>query len=220
MWRRIAPAERAATAPGASSSPSRAAWRGVIAGGVLLAPLAGWLARYAGWPRVGDALAVATILAAVVALVRTLGVAGALLAALGTAGCVVIALAVGIPAVYGPPIAINFAVAALFATSLWRNDPLVTRFARLQRHAMTPEAERYTRRLTLVWACYLCALGIAGILIALHGDERWGAWWSGFLDYALIAALFVGELVYRHRSVRGFVAQLRSVRAAMRGPPA
>mgnify|MGYP001147422054 CR=1 FL=1 len=50
MWRRIAPAERDATAPGASSSPSRAAWRGVIAVGVLLAPVAGWLVRYAGWP--------------------------------------------------------------------------------------------------------------------------------------------------------------------------
>jgi uncharacterized membrane protein len=218
MWRRIAPAERDATAPGASSSPSRAAWRGVIAVGVLLAPVAGWLVRYAGWPHVGDALAAVTILAALAALVRTLGVPGALVAAIGTAGCVAVALTAGIPAVYGPPIAINFAIAALFAASLWRGEPLVTRFARLQRHAMTPEAERYTRKLTVVWACYLCALGVAGILIALHGNERWGAWWSGLLDYMLIAALFAGELVYRHRSVRGFVAQLRSVRAAMRGP--
>jgi uncharacterized membrane protein len=190
----------------------------VIAGALLLAPLAGWVARYAGWPRLGDALAIATILAAFAAFARALGFVAALMAAALTAACVALAFAARIPAVYGPPIAINFAIGALFAASLWRDDPLVTRFARIQRHAMTPQAERYTRRLTLVWAVYLGALGVVGILIALHGDERWGAWWSGLLDYLFVAALFVGELVYRHRSVRGVADQVRSVRAAMRGP--
>lgn len=217
MWRRIAPAEREATAPDVPSSSSRAAWRAVIAAGVLGAPVAAWAARYAGFARLGDALALVTIVAAFAALAGALGIAGAALCAVLVAGAIGLAFLAGIPAVYGPPIAINFAMAALFAVSLWRNDPLVTRFARLQRHSMTAEVERYTRRLTLVWVVWLALLGVAGILIALHGDERWGAWWSGLLDYLLVAALFVGELVYRHRSVRGVADQVRSVRAALRG---
>ena len=216
MWRRIAPAERDATAPDVAK-PSRAAWRGLVTACVLLAPLAAWAARYAGWSRSADALALATIGVALAALARALGVAAAIAGALVVAAFAALAFVAGVPAVNGPPVAINLAVAALFAASLWRGEPLVTRFARAQGDAITPQVERYTQRLTVVWAAYLAALAAAGILIALHGDERWGAWWSGLVDYLLVAALFVGELAYRHRSMRGLVDQVRSVRAAMRG---
>ena len=114
------------------------------------------------------------------------------------------------------PIAMNFGVAALFAASWWRGDPLVTRFARLEGEPLTPTQERYCRRLTVVWAVYLSALGVIGIAIALYGDDRMRAWWSGIVNYLLIAALFVGELLYRRGSARGVLDQLRNVRDALR----
>jgi uncharacterized membrane protein len=114
------------------------------------------------------------------------------------------------------PIAMNFGVAALFALSWWRADPLVTRFARLEGEPLTPAGERYCRRLTVVWAVYLAVLGVFGIGIAIYGDDRWIAWWSGIVNYLLIAALFVGELLYRRGSVRGVLDQVRNVRNALR----
>ena len=219
MWRRIAPAERDATAPRVPRSPPRAL-RGIVTACLLLVPLAAWLARHAGWTRLGDALAFAMILLALGVVVRTLGALAALACTLALAVLVGFGFVLGVPAVYGPPVAINFAIAALFAASLRHDEALVTRFARLEGTVITPKVARYTRRLTLVWALYLCALGVTGILIALHGDERMGAWWAGLIDYLLIAMLFVGELVYRRRSARALIDQVRHVRAAMRRPSA
>lgn len=114
------------------------------------------------------------------------------------------------------PVAMNFGVAALFALSWWRGDPLVARFARLEGEPLTPADERYCSRLTVVWALYLALLGVVGIGIAVHGDARLVAWWSGIVNYLLIAALFVGELLYRRGSVRGVLHQVRNVRDALR----
>ena len=114
------------------------------------------------------------------------------------------------------PIAVNFGVAALFAASLWRGEPLVTRFARLEEGQLTLAQERYCRRLTVVWALYLALLGVAGIVIAAYGSERVVVLWSGVANYLLIALLFVGELWYRRGSARGVLDQMRNVRDAMR----
>jgi uncharacterized membrane protein len=117
------------------------------------------------------------------------------------------------------PVVMNFAFAALFAASWWRGDPLVTRFARLEGEPLTPARERYCRRLTLVWAIYLALLGVAGIGIAVYGDEGLRAWWAGIVNYLLIGALFVGELLYRSGSVRGVLDQMRNVRDSLRKSP-
>jgi uncharacterized membrane protein len=114
------------------------------------------------------------------------------------------------------PVAMNFGVAALFALSWWRGDPLVTRFARLEGEPLTPARERYCRRLTLVWAIYLALLGVVGIGIAAYGDDRLRAWWSAIVNYLLVAALFVGEMWYRRGSARGVLDQVRNVRDALR----
>jgi uncharacterized membrane protein len=114
------------------------------------------------------------------------------------------------------PIAMNFAVAALFALSLFRGEPLVTRFARLEGEPLSAAQVRYCRRLTVVWTGYLLVLGIVGIAIAVRGDERIVALWAGVVDYLLIAALFVGELWYRRGSARGVLDQVRNVRDVLR----
>ena len=220
MWRRIAPAERDATAPRVLPPSSRVVARRTLGIALLALPLVAWIARAAGWPRLGDALAIATVLAALALLARVLGVAFTAAFAAGALALLGVGSLAGIPAVYGPPVIMNFAVAALFAASWWRGDPIVTRFARLEAEPLTPSIERYCARLTLVWAGYLVVLGLIGIAIAVHADERVGAWWSGVLDYLLVAALFVGELVYRRRSARGLLAQMRRVHGAMRRPPA
>ena len=208
MWRRIAPAERDATAQRGSARSSRVVARMLGGACLVLLPLAAWTARVAGAPGAGDVLALVAIAAVMPTVIFV-----ALVVVLVTA-----ARMTGVPPVYGPPIVINLAVATLFALSLRSAEPLVTRFARAEEGALSAAVERHCRRLTLVWALYLAVLGAVGIAIAVHGDERWGAWWSGIVDYLLVAALFVGERLWRRGSLRGIGQQVRSVRAALRPP--
>jgi uncharacterized membrane protein len=122
---------------------------------------------------------------------------------------------------YGPAVAINLIMAGIFGLSLRRREPVILRFARLEGAAQTPALERYCRRLTWVWTLYLALLGAVGIVIALHGDERIGAWWCSVIDYLLIGALFLGERAYRRatgRTPASLLTQARNVRRALRGP--
>lgn len=226
MSRRIAPAERDAPAPPAATHVTRAAMRGVLAAALVALPLVAWLARASGLPRLGSALSVAAIVLIVAGLARALRPAAGLLIVVAMLALGAGAARLGLPAVYLPPVAINLAVALVFAASLM-HEPLVVRFARLEGAVLTPDVLRYCRRLTLVWAIWLAVLSVAGVGIALSGDERLGAWWAGALDYVLVGALFVGEFVYRGRRAGahvvapgGLLARLRGVRAAWRAPRA
>lgn len=223
MWRRTAPARRDATAPVAASPVPRALLRGAVVAALLALPILAWLARMRGLVALANVVALVLVVATLAVLTRGLGVrvAGALAAAV--AALAAGAVAAGLAPVYWPPVAINLALAAAFGVSLHRGEPLILRFARMEGAAPTPSIERYCRRLTVVWTVYLTLLAVAGIAIALHGDERIGAWWSGALDYLLIAALFVGERVYRRLaggSPVGLLEQARNVRRALRSPRA
>lgn len=220
MWRRTAPAERHAPASEPPSLPAALA-RASLTAVVLVLPLIAWLLRAHGWPTLGNVLSIALVVAALAASTRTLGVRATLvLLALALALAAGAAVA-GLAPVYWPPVAINLAMAAVFAVSLAGGDPLIARFARLEGAPLTPALMHYCRRLTLVWALYLALLGAIGIAIALHGDERIGAWWSGAVNYLLVVALFLGERWVRPHGARVSVAeQARNALTVLRSPRA
>jgi uncharacterized membrane protein len=221
MWRRNAPAEGPGTARTSSSPPSTALVRSAVVAAALALPLAAWLLRAHGAPGIGNALSLLLIGAALYALTRTLGGVVTLVLALVVLALVAAAAALGLPPVYWPPVAMNFAMAAVFGVTLRRGDPLVTRFARLERTPVTPRIERYCRRLTVLWTVYLALLGVAGIAIAVHGDERVGAWWCAVVNYVLVAVLFLGERLVRPAAARASVAeQVRNVVVVLRSPRA
>jgi len=219
MSRRTARAERDASAPPAVGA-SRAVLRKVAPVAVLLVPLGAWLARWNGWPHVGDALALVVVVAVTVGVVRTLGAITAVRLAMAVAALVAGMLYVGLPAAFLPPVAINLAFAFVFAATLRDGPPLIERFARMSGATITPEKARYTRRLTAAWAAYLTALAVVGAAIALTRDERLGAWWS-VLDYALVGVFFAAEHAWRRRrapAAGSWWAHVRNVRAGWRAP--
>ena len=64
--------------------------------------------------------------------------------------------------------------------------------------ACTPdEGVRYTRRITQIWCGFFIANGsIIAALALLHADRAW-TWYTGFISYLLMGALFAGEWIYR-----------------------
>jgi uncharacterized membrane protein len=221
MWRRSAPADGHATPRTTSPPPPPALLRRMAFAGALALPLAAWLLRRHGAPELGNALSVLLIAAALTILTRAFGVRVTLALSAGVLTLVGCAAALGLPPVYWPPVVMNLAMAAVFGVSLRHGEPLVTRFARLERTPVTPQIERYCRRLTAVWTAYLALLGLVGIAIAIHGDERIGAWWCGIVNYVLVAALFFAERLVRPVAVpAGVMEQTRNVLDVLRGPRA
>jgi uncharacterized membrane protein len=98
------------------------------------------------------------------------------------------------------PVAINLALAAAFAWTLRPGStPMVSRFARRERGELEPELVGYTRRLTIVWVGFFVAMAGIAAALSLAG---WRTAWLVFSlagNYALVAALIVGEYLYRRR---------------------
>jgi len=219
MSRRTAPAERDARAK-AAPSVARAAAPKVASVLIVLVPLSAWLARWAGWPRVGDALALAVVAGVTAGVVRTLGavVAAGLALVVGAVGLAIVLA--GLPAAFLPPITVNVAFAVVFAATLRGGMPLIERFARRAGATITPEKARYCRRITAAWSIYLGVLAVAGACIALSRDEALGAWWAA-ADYVLVGGFFAVEFAWRRwrsTSAGGWWSHVRNVRSGWRAP--
>ena len=90
------------------------------------------------------------------------------------------------------------ALLLVFAASLMPGRlPIVTYLARAIHGPVSPEVERYTRRVTWSW-CIFCALQLIGSASLLLLAPV--AWWSTFvnlLNLPLVALMFVGERLTR-----------------------
>lgn len=132
-----------------------------------------------------------------VAAALGLVVLGAGLALAGVAGSVLL---------YAPPLLLNLALCAVFGGTLRRGrEPLVSRFARIERGGDLPaDLARYTRRVTWAWTAFFVLM--AGISLAL---AVWGsAWlWSLFtnlVNFILVAVFFASEYLYRRVRFRHY----------------
>ncbi len=101
--------------------------------------------------------------------------------------------------VYLPPSAINLALGIYFASTLAPGrEPRISGYARrLRGEPLSPEHQRYTRRLTWIWTVFFFASMAIEILLAVTAPiEVWSAF-SNLVSYLLVALLFVGEHFWR-----------------------
>ena len=127
--------------------------------------------------------------------------------------------------VHAAPIAVNLALAAWFASTLRAgHEPMITRFARAERGALEADLAAYTRVLTWVWvALFVAVAGIDAVLAFAGTRAAWLAF-TGAGGYLMVAALFLGEWVYRRWRFRHYrhaspLALVRQVLAVMRPRP-
>jgi uncharacterized membrane protein len=85
-----------------------------------------------------------------------------------------------------------------FARTLARGrEPLVTRIARSVHGPLQPGMELFTRQVTIAW-CVFCATQLiaSALLLAFAPLSAWSLF-INLLNLPLLAAMFVGQLVYR-----------------------
>jgi uncharacterized membrane protein len=104
-----------------------------------------------------------------------------------------------------PPIVINLALAWLFGRTLVRGRvPLIARFAILEQGTLSAELVTYTRTLTWLWTLLFIGAAALSLGLALSGQRDAWSLFTNFLNYLLVAALFLGEFVYRRVRFRNY----------------
>ncbi len=117
-----------------------------------------------------------------------------------------------------PPVLINAGIFFLFArTLLPGQEPLITRFRRLDESDLTPESRLYTKRLTIFWVIFLGITTSASVLAALYMDWKTWSWVVNIACPASAAALFLTEHFYRKRYLTHFgpTSLVRTFRAML-----
>lgn len=104
-----------------------------------------------------------------------------------------------------PPILINAMLAWLFGRTLVRGRvPLIARFAVMEQGTLSAELAAYTRTLTWLWTLLFIAAALLSLALAMSGQRDAWSLFTNFVNYLLVAALFVGEFVYRRLRFRNY----------------
>jgi len=100
--------------------------------------------------------------------------------------------------IYLPPTAFDFLVAWFFVRSLLGDGPpLIGQYMRSVYEDLPPHMIRHARAMTWIWACVMAGLGVlAAGLALLHYAMAWSMV-VNVISYAVMAAMFVLEYVYR-----------------------
>lgn len=123
-----------------------------------------------------------------------------------TTGSAAILLALSFnPAVSGaalrlPPIAMTFGMTVLFgATLLPGRTPLISQIAERFRGTLAPRVSRYGRHLTAIWTALFAAMVIESVVLGLFASPFWWSLFTNFINYLIIAGMFVIEYPIRRR---------------------
>ena len=104
-----------------------------------------------------------------------------------------------------PPIVINLALAWVFGRTLVRGRiPLIARFAIIEQGTLSAELRTYTRTLTWLWTLLLIVAAALSLALALSGHRDAWSLFTNFLNYLLVAGLFLGEFAYRRLRFRNY----------------
>jgi len=118
-----------------------------------------------------------------------------------------------------PPVLLNGLFLFAFGhTLLPGQEPLITRFSRLEWDTMTADLNLYTRRLTMGWTVLFALALAASILFAVYADLATWSWSVNLGLPAVFLAYFLSEHLYRiHRFGRSVTfSPLRTIRIMLR----
>jgi len=100
---------------------------------------------------------------------------------------------------YTPAIAVSLLLARLFHSTLGPGkEPIITRFARIERSGNLPDELRvYTRRLTWAWTLFFLAMTLECLILAALAPIELYLLFANTLNYLCVAAFLAVEYAYR-----------------------
>ncbi|QIM62080.1 hypothetical protein A1D29_01445 [Pasteurellaceae bacterium Orientalotternb1] len=111
----------------------------------------------------------------------------------------VIAVTRSLETMYWYPVIISGVLLTLFGSSLFSEQSLIERLARLQDPNLPPQAIGYTRRVTQIWCGFFLFNIATCTALILTQQYQWWAWYSGGISYLIMGILFGGEWLVRQK---------------------
>jgi uncharacterized membrane protein len=97
----------------------------------------------------------------------------------------------------GYPVLINLMMFWFFASSLAAEQTLIEKIARAAGQTINSQRKFYMQRLTIVWSVFLACNTLVAAYTAVFSTLAVWAWYNGLVSYLLIAALLLGERIFR-----------------------
>ena len=99
------------------------------------------------------------------------------------------------------PVLVSLAFLVFFAFSL-KNEAVITKIAKLKEPNLDEKGVIYTRNLTKIWCAFFVFNAALSLSLALIEDKLYWSVYSGAVSYALMGALFFGEILFRKRFIK------------------
>lgn len=96
----------------------------------------------------------------------------------------------------------NFIIFLIFFSSIFTQETVIQKIAKLTEGVLDNDVKIYTRKLTYVWTIFLFINFIISLLTFFLSDKIWIIY-NGFISYFLIGLLFITEYLYRVIFKRG-----------------
>ena len=97
------------------------------------------------------------------------------------------------------PVFMSMIMLAIFAGSLFHPPTVIERIARLKTPDLSDKGVRYTRHVTMVWCGFFLINGALAFYTSLAAEMKAWVVYNGFISYAVMGILFVGEYAIRCR---------------------
>ena len=94
------------------------------------------------------------------------------------------------------PCMVNMLMFFYFSGSLYQEQTVIERLARLREPILPESGVRYTRTVTKVWCAFFMVNGAIAFVTCFQSLEIWTLY-NGLISYLLIAILFVSEFLMR-----------------------
>jgi len=96
------------------------------------------------------------------------------------------------------PVMMSLGMASVFFLSLYDDESLIERFARLAGNDIDDVVKRYTRNVTKVWVLALLCNAVVALYTVCCVSLAYWTYYNGFISYLLFGLLIATEFVYRY----------------------
>ncbi len=101
------------------------------------------------------------------------------------------------------PIVVNFSIFMLFFLSVFKDETIIQKFAKLTEGVLSEPVKVYTRNLTYIWCVYLFVQLFLSIITCFLSDKIWMIY-NGFLSYFFLGCFFMIEYTVRFFFMRKY----------------
>ena len=94
------------------------------------------------------------------------------------------------------PVVVNFAIFWIFLSSLFTEETIIQKFAKMTEGELTEPVKIYTKNLTYIWCGYLFLQFVCSVVTCFLSDKIWMIY-NGCLSYIFLGCFFAIEYTVR-----------------------